>query len=220
MNKRDKVEAYVIKLMKQVDQYGGNNAERYMELFADMNNAKFDLFMQNLKDGNTQLYVVLPNMSDDMNVDEAMELAKKRKVEIFSRIYFRDISTGRKYLTKYKFLVVKLPVRRLSQYLFHKISLPEGDRHINPVSGQVIRPDKGAALSSIEVQILASKGLESSIIELVKTRGGDTNAYNALKYQLEEEGVSSLAELPMENKPRSVTTTSLFLRSLGLSNNL
>jgi len=217
--KRKAVEAYILQLCNDIDKTG-DSAKRYTKMFKSMSDSKFTSWMVHIKNGTSQLNIMLPNMSTDITVDDAVKVAKKRKVNIFSRINFNDGATGRKYLTEHSFLVVRLPIRRLSQYLFHKISLPESDRNINPVSGQVIPPDKGAALSAIEVQILASKGLESSVVELIKVRGGDTDAYNSLKYQLEEEGRSSLAELPMEGRPRSAVTSSIYLRAMGISNNL
>ena len=117
-------------------------------------------------------------------------------------------------------MIIKLPIRRLAQYLFHKISLPEGDNHINPTSGQVIAPDKGSALSAIETQILASKGLNMSVLEMIKIRGGDNNAYISMKHAIEETGSTSMSEIPMKGQARSVTTVQCYFHSLGLDSNI
>jgi hypothetical protein len=173
--------------------------------------------MDNLKTGDSRISIMIPNMTDGLNTTKVINVAKSRNVRIFDKLRYKDPITKREYLTEYPYLVVRLPVRRLSQYLFHKISLPESDKRISPISGQVIPPDKGAALSSIEVQMLASKGLSTSVVELIKVRGGDTDNYNKLKYQIENEGSGLIGELPLgESRTKSVTTANLYLRSLGI----
>lgn len=218
-DKRNAVEQYIYQLMDQVDS-SGNNTKRYKELFAGMSNADFDKYMHNLRSGKTQIHVIVPNSNKKINTNTAVALAKKRKVPLFSKIWFNDLTTGRKYLTKYPVLILSLPVRRLSQYLFHKISLPESDSRINPVTGQVIAPDKGATLSNIEIQILAGKGLKSSIVELIKLRGGDVSGYKDLKFTIESEGEANLENIDLTNKPRATITASKYLHGMMIDSNL
>lgn len=218
-SRRQRVEQHVITMMQNFDRFGGKNTERWQKFFTSLSDDDFDNFMQALRDKKTRLNVVLPNTTSTITTNDVIRLAKEYNVDVFSRIYLHDMHTGRKYLSKYPMMVIKLPVRRLSQYLFHKISLPDGDRHINPVTGQVIPPDKGAALSSIETQILASKGLEVSILELIKIRSGDMNSYNALKFNIEEHGEASMANLPLQGRPRSVITASRFLHGMMIESN-
>lgn len=218
--KRKNVEEYILKIAEEFDQFNGTNKERYVKLFQSMSDEKFDAFMHALRDNKTQLSIILPNDISKITTNDVVDLAEKRNVPIFTRIYFHDPYTGRKYLTKYKMMVLTLPIRRLSQYLFHKISLPDGDQHINPVTGQVIPPDKGAAFSAIETQVLASKGLDSSIIELIKIRSGDMNAYRAMKYTIEEHGEVSMTELPMQGRPRSAITAQCLFHGLMLDSNI
>lgn len=215
-DKRKKVEEYILNLAKEFDQYGGTNAERYKKLFSSMNNKQFDDFMIAIRDGKSQLNIILPNDKNSLTSNDAVEIAKKRNVKIFSRVYMYDPHTNRRYLSKYPMMVITSPVRRLSQYLFHKISLPDGDNHVNPVTGQVIPPDKGAALSAIETQVLASKNLSTSIVELIKVRSGDMSAYRAMKYTIEEQGEVSMKDLPMDNQPRSAITMKNYFHGLML----
>jgi len=218
MNKRERVEEYIIKLAEEFDKFGSKNADRYRRIFAKMSNERFDAFMHALRDNKTQISIIMPNHINNMTTNDVIDIAKRRKVPLFSKIYFHDMLTGRRYLTKYKSLVITVPVRRLSQYLFHKISLPDGDSHVNPVTGQVIPPDKGAALSAIETQVLASKGLSTSIVELLKIRSGDMNAYRAMKYTIEEQGDVAMSDIPLTGRPRSVATVQCFLHGMMNSN--
>ena len=222
ISKRDKVEKYILGVMDDIGELIKNddNKLRYQKLFKGMSDAEFNEFMIALKDNKTQISVILPNHITKFTTNDAMAFAKKRNVKIFSRVRFCDPHTGREYLTKYEMMILTLPVRRLSQYLFHKISLPDGDSHTNPVTGQVIPPDKGAALSAIETSVLASKGLTTSIVELLRIRAGDMAAYRAMKYTIEENGKVSLKDIPMTGRPRSSITVSRYLNALGISSNI
>lgn len=218
MTNREQAELYILELMSQLDP-SGFNTERYTKLFKSMSNQKFDEFMHLLKAGKTQLSIQLPNVITNITTNDVIAIAKKRKVKLFEKIVFHDSHTKRKYTTKYPMLILNLPIRRLSQYLFHKISLPEGDQRVNPVSGQVIPPDKGAAISAIETQVLASKGLETSVVELIRVRSGDLNAYRSFKHQIEESGESKLADVPMSASPRSAIAAGRYLHSIGIESN-
>jgi hypothetical protein len=213
-DKRKAVEEYVLKLMMEFDQYGGSNAERYSKLFKSMNDKQFDDFMMSIREKRNQLSVVLQNNNNTLTTEKVVALAKDRGVKIFSKVYMFDPHTNRKYLTKYPMMIITIPVRRLSQYLFHKISLPDGDNHVNPITGQVIPPDKGAALSAIETQILTSKNLTTSIVELIKIRSGDMSAYRSMKYLIEETGEVSIKDLPMTGQPRSTITIGNYFHGL------
>jgi len=219
-SKRVRVEEYILKLMTQFDTFGGNNVDRYTRLFKSMSDKRFDEFMNALKAKQTQISAILPNNMSSMTTNKVIAIAKKRGVVLFSKINFHDMHTGRPYKTAYPVMVVALPVRRLSQYLFHKISLPDGDSHINPISGQVIPPDKGAALSSIETQILASKGLSVGIVELLKVRGGDMNAYKTMRLTIEEQGDVSLNDIPLSGRPRSAITVKSYLHAMMIDSNI
>ena len=220
MTKRERVTEYILKLMTEFDRFCPGNTSRYNTMLESFSDNRFHEFMVALRDGKTQLNVIIPNNKSNITTNDVVALAKERNVKIFSKIYMYDMHSGRKYLTKYPMLILKLPVRRLSQYLFHKISLPDGDNHVNPVTGQVIPPDKGAALSAIETQVLASKGLSTSIVELLKIRAGDMNAYRSMKYTIEEQGDVSMTDIPMTGQPRSVITAGRYLHALMISSNL
>ncbi len=205
--------------MTNVDKTG-KNTTRYKDMFSAMTDKKFDNYMIALRDGKTNLFMYFGNITDKVTMNELIAIAKKRKIKLFERLNMYDPDLGRQYKTKHEFMVLTCSIRRLSQYIAHKISLPESDTKVNPTTGQVIPPDKGAKISMIETSILVSKGLDKSAVELLKIRGGDITAYQAAKLQIEESGSANFEELPLENRPRSVVTANIFLASLGVEANL
>lgn len=217
--KRMKVQEYILKLMSDVDSTG-RNSEYYQERFAEMTDKKFDTWMRAIRDKKEVLAVFMGAGDRKVSMNELISLAKSRKVKVFEKIRIQDKFTKKPFLSKYNAMILQLPIRRLSQHIAHKISLPESDTHVNPATGQVIPPDKGAKLSMVEATILGAKGLEITAIELMKVRGGDLAAYYAAKYQIEEEGSLSIESLPLENRPRSAVTAKILFQAIGIDTNI
>src|SRR5574343_74968 len=120
--KRSNVENYILDLAEQFDQFGGSNVDRYKKMFMSMDDDQFDKFMHALRDGNTQLSIILPNNSN-ISTNSVIDLAKTRDISLFEKVFLHDPHTKRRYKTKYPMMIITIPVRRLSQYLFNKISL-------------------------------------------------------------------------------------------------
>lgn len=217
--KRKKVQAYILTMVNEIDKTGANQ-KYYEERFKSLSDKQFDSWMRDIRDKKTVLSIFTGSDDRNIGMNKLVALAKKRKVKLFERIRIVDKFTGKPYLSKYEAMILQLPIRRLSQYIAHKISLPESDTNTNPATGQVIPPDKGAKLSMVETAILGAKGLDKTAIELLKVRGGDLTAYYGAKYQIEEEGNLTLESVPLENRPRSVITANILLQSIGIDTNL
>lgn len=217
--KRKKVQDYIILHMGHIDKTG-LNADRYKTFFDRMDDKAFDAWMHDLKNGKTKLYIYTPNMKVMTNTRDLLSVAKDIGLELFERIKMWDNIGKRFYTTPHKYLILRLPVRRLKQYLMDKISVPDSDRITNPTTGQVVKPDKGSAISMTEAQTLDSKGLQKSISELLTVRGGNTTAYAAFKSNLEETGQSTLGELDYSGGVRSAAVGKALLESMHLENNL
>jgi len=82
-----------------------------------------------------------------------------------------------------------------------------------------MKPDKGAKISLIETQILANKNLETSVLELLKIRGGDLDAYYQYKNKIEETGRTSVNEIDDNSVPKSVIVNQEFLYGAHLDFN-
>ena len=218
--KRKLVEAHILKYIDMLEP-SGTNTKLYEELFKSLNDNDFDQLMSDVRDKKRKLVVLyVPNMKINLKLANIFKVADEIGLEIFERINLIDEATGRKYLTPHKYMVVRLPVRRLKQLLMSKISIPEGDSKTDTFTGQVIAPDKGSSISAVESQVILSKGLTVSMMELLNVRGGNTEAYSNMKSQLQETGRASLNEIDTDSRVRSSVVLSTYLRSMLLDNNL
>lgn len=208
MGNRKDAEEYILKFMKDFD--NGINYERYKNMFSKMSDKEFDSFMSDIRDKKEVLYVYSANAKDVLSIDHVLELAKKYNVEVFERIWMYDRSTESYYLTPHKYVVLQVPVRRMSQFIDHKLSVPEGDTKIDLLTGQVSREDAAGGLSQTEVQTLYARGFDKVITELMKFRGGDVTAYADFKRELEETGAATINKETNTTARASVIMDGLF----------
>lgn len=216
--KRKAVENFIIKLMKTADP-SAFNVKYYRDLFAKLDDKMFDQWMDRFKAKKTKLYFYAPNMKVFPNLGNIMKAAELTGSKYFERLKLWDEATKRYYYTPHTHLVLKLPVRRLKQYLMGKISIPENDRVLNNLTGQVSRPDKGSSMSLTEAQTLDSKGLHKCLTELTNIRGGNIEAYDSLRSELIETGRASFGDLD-SGTIRSAQSANNFLKAMHLDNNL
>ena len=219
-SKRKKVEEFIYSILDKVDPTGFNT-QRRKEQFKNMSDKEFDQFMHSLKDPTkSKIPIETPNMKINLKQRDLIKAAEALGVELFERVKVWDSSTQRYYLTPFKYLIVELPIRRVKQYLMNKMSVAESDKLVNPLSGQVTKPDKGSAISRVEAQTYDSKNLYRNLDELLTVRGGNLEAYAAFKTALENTGNARLSELDFTTGVRSVIVGQVQLESMHLENNL
>lgn len=217
--KRQKVEEMILKTVKLMEPEGSNH-ERYKKLFSSMNDKQFDTFMNEIKTGKRKLTFLAPNMKVVLKQKNLMDAAEYVNAEIFTHITYTDPVTGLKYTTPDKACVLTLPVRRTRQFLQHGLSVPEGDSHVDTMTGQVMKPDQASKFSFPEMQLLFGRGLNKTIEEFMKIRGGDINAYAQYRQSIEETGSFNQSSLSDDTVPRTAMVSSLILTCMGLDNNL
>ena len=189
---RKKTEELILKKLTPLDK-SGLSVKRYKETFAKMSDQEFDTFMRNLRDGQEVLYVYYANMKNKISIHELRDAAKELGVKLFERLKLWDEPTQSYYITPHEYCVLQVPVRRMSQFVDHKLSVAEGDRKIDVLTGQVVKPDKGASISQVEIQALYARNLKNTIVELLKYRGGDVVALAEYKRELEEQGRTTIS---------------------------
>lgn len=216
--KRQKVEAHILKYFKKIEP-SGYNEKRYKEMFAKMSDKQFDDWMKDIRDKKIKLVLFTPNLKVVLNIADLRNVAKELGIKLFEKILMTDKATGLRYLTNQEYLIIRLPIRRTRQFLMHKLSVPESDKRLDALTGQVTKPDKASSLSFVEAQFLHGRGLDKTILEFMKVRGGDIHAYAQFKQQLEETGTGSLDSLDANTVARSAVTLSTILKGMLLDNN-
>jgi len=218
-DKRKKIEAYVLKLMK-IDP-SGINYERYKNMFKGMSDTQFKAWIEDIRAKRDQLFVYAPNLKNSINATVAKKFNEFTNTNLYERLYIKDKESGKVFLTPHTYFIIPLSIRRVKQFLMDKMSVPEHDRKTDMLTGQVIRESKGSSVSHIQMQTIADKGLEKSVVELLKVRGGDIHAYSEYKQRLIETGEVALNEMNLgESTTRSVVISNVYLKGMHIDNNL
>lgn len=210
-----------IKLLSMFD--GNNDAVKEVEAMLNgMSDKAFDAYMKKLRSGEEIIPYIMPNLTGSkLSADKNIKIGKKLGHDFFQRLWLTDPVTGRVSLTPEKYLVIDLPLRRQQQHLLKKISIPESNNQVDDLTGQPTAESKGSRLSFPEMQILASNGLNDVIRELLKFRGGDTTAYNALTKEALSIGTASMNAVDDEtSKPKATMTLATLLKAAHIDNNL
>jgi len=221
MGNRKAATAMILKYIEEILP-GSPNTAFYAKRLPEMTDKEFDQFMKNLEDGTEILTIKTPNLSKQkLNLDRNLAIAKELGHEFFQYLILTDPTTGEVYRTPVKYLVIDVPLRRQVQLLQSKATIPENNKHIDELSGQSTGPSKGSKISFPELQVLFAQGLDSTITELIKFRGGDAKAFNAMNRAIIENGGVSIDYLSQFNtKVKSVTTLSTLLKTIHLDNTL
>ncbi|MBO4735782.1 MAG: GNAT family N-acetyltransferase [Paludibacteraceae bacterium] len=196
------------------------NSKRYHRLLDHMSDKDFDQWMHYVKDGKWKLHIVAPNLIINLKNENLLKAADKAKCKLFHRLWMTDNATGRQYLTDNEYLVLTLSVRRQQQYLDEKLSVPDNDRQIDGMTGQVTGDSRACSMTNPEIQILAARGLDATLEELVNVRGGNINAYAEFKRQAEETGEISLNSIDRGSISRVAMVGQILLQSMMIDNNI
>ena len=219
-DKKKKIIEYLVKLMKVMDP-SGINAKRWSDKLTTMGDKEFDTFMNLLRDKKYQISMTMPNMSGmNVEVPRLLAAAKMAGVKIFHKLWLQDDVTGEKYLTNDEYPVLCVSVRRMEQFLDKKLSVPNSDTAIDGLTGQVSGRDKALSITTPEIQVWTARGLSTTLMELMRIRGGDINAYGEYKRQLEETGACELASIDPNSRTRTSVMMGVLLKGMHLENNI
>lgn len=220
MGNREAATKEIIKWVEEILP-GGGNKEIYEKALSKLTNAQFDDYMKKLESGEETLSMVVPNLSKKkLDVERNLKVAKKLGHNFFERLWLTDPHTETVYLTPIRYLVVDLPLRRQAQLLNKKITIPDSSDTADVLTGQATGPSKGASISFPELQTLHAQGLDKTIEELIKFRGGDEEAYRAMNKSLVDTGSVSLDSIQTNSRVKSTETLSTFLKAAHIQNNL
>lgn len=230
MTKRERVTAYIVQAYDKIipgDSYNGQLIKKRLDA---MSLEEFDVYMRELgKPANENglvsqeiLPFYAPNFqSPRVTMVSLMDTAEFVGHEFFEQLWLTDPQTGRVYLTPQKYLSAIMFVRRAAQMLNKKSSIPENTRHVDELSGQVTGKSKGSKISFPELQGQLAQGLDNTLIEEIKVRGGDRHAQVEFDRQLIETGEASIVEATEDGSiTKSTSNTAIFLRGMMIDTNL
>lgn len=218
---RASTEQFILKQLHELAP-GSDTWKFYKDRFATMDDAAFKSFMERLENGSEFLVLIAPNFSNSgLSIKRNLDLAKKLGHKFFQKLWMGAQGERRAYLTPIEYLVVDLPLRRASQLLIKKIRTPHHNKTVDMLSGQPTSDSKGAKISFPELQNLAAMGLDNSVVEMMKYRGGDIKGFNAMNAMIARYGTTNLSTLKnFASGVESTRTLKTFLTSMHLRNSL
>lgn len=221
MSKRSEVTNFIAEAIDKILP-DGFNKKRILDFLNQKTDKEFEEYLINLKSGKERLTIIAPNGREiKLDLERNFKVAKEYNINFFKRIWFDTPDGKGRYLSEDKYMVVKLPVRRQAQLLVKKISIPEDNKSIDALTGQPAGKSKGSRISYPEVQMLAAMGLNNTLSEFMKYRGGDIKGFNAMNTMIQRTGGVSLRAIePYAGKVKSTETLSSYLTAMHLQNNL
>lgn len=195
MGNRVKAQSYIHKFIKDLDP-SGYNTKKYEIIFEGMSDKDFDEYMVGLRDGTKFLVAFKPPFEGKgITLNNNLKISPKYGVKFFQKLIISNDGELPPYKTPIEYMIIDLPVRRQSQNLIKKISIPESNKVVDQLTGQPTGESKGAKISYPELQILNSMGLDKSLEELFKYRGGDKGGLNAYNTMFMKYGTVNLKTL-------------------------
>jgi len=219
--RRKEAETFILTYIRKITG-SEENPEIYKKIFAAMNDKDFEQFIKDLESGEKFLVVIVPNFGKaSLDTERNLAIAKELKHEFFQKLVIEGQGDIPTYLTPIPYLVVDLPVRRASQLLIKKISVPKHNKVVDSLTGQPTGESKGAKISYPELQVAAAMGLENCMIELMKYRGGDVRGGAALNGMIGRYGRANLRTLSQfASGVESTATLKTFLTAAHLKSTL
>ncbi|QTH80282.1 putative virion-associated RNA polymerase subunit beta/beta' [Pseudomonas phage pPa_SNUABM_DT01] len=230
MTSRQKVTAFIVNAIADIIPGDRYNADLTQQRLDAMSDAEFDQYIRSLAKPETEegratqeiLPFYSPNLKDPrITMENLLVVADKIGHKFFQQLWLTDPHTGRVFLTPQKYLVLDMTVRRQAQMLTKKSSIPENARHVDEMSGQVTGKSKGSKISFPELQAQLAQGLENTLIEEIKVRGGDRTAQVEFDRQLIEHGEASISDVTAGGGvTKSTSSVAILFRGAMIDNNM
>ncbi len=217
---RKKAEEYLLKVVKDGDP-SGVTYNSVKEQLAKMDDKRFHEYYLAIKESREFIPIIMPNNTNHgMTVDKALDLCEKYKIEIFQRFWYRHPITGVKVLSNFKVPFLHMMVRRQIETLFNKISTAADNNRVDGLTGQAI--EGASAITQPESLVSLEKGLDATLVEKLKYRGGDVEGGRLFDKALIETGQVSTTQLYETHKTttRVVQTADIYLTGAGYETNL
>jgi len=169
---------------------GSENAQIYKDLFGPMSKKEFDDWMDTYLSEDKFLHAVVPNGGNStFTVEKGLEYLKKNGGSTFGPMV---IETEDGIIeTPIDYFVIYLPIRLPTQTVEKGMAVSEGNR-VNILTGQT---NSSSKMTAPETGILYGLGMNETLKEILRTRGGDVGQQQALSSLLATKGEASMDEL-------------------------
>lgn len=227
--KREKVTKFILDNIGKICPDDKTNVELLRKKLTAFTDVEFEAYIRRLGPATTPeqikqreiLPYYVPNLGKfRISIARNFQLVRALGKSMTHRLVMTDGATGLQYVTPHEYPVFDLPVRRQAQTVVKKRSIPEHDQRIDDLTHQPTSQSKGSRVSAPELGSLSSRGLNATIMEKIKVRGGDDAAYREMRRQLIENGECSLAQVSGLGKAKSIDTMAVFFNCMHLGNNL
>lgn len=229
MSKRKKVTDYILKSVQAVIPKDTTNRDLLSGFLEGLTDTEFEEYIKGLnpdivmrgdtKRNNIPFY--LPNLSKHrISIKHMFKLMDSIGHKPEQRLLMTDPHTGIRYVTPHEYLIVDLPIRRQSQTVSKKNSIPVGTQNTDELTHQPTNQSKGSRISRPEMSSLLARGLDKTIYETMNVRGGNEASRREFRRQLVTSGHGSLESLKGLGTVRSLETLSVFYNCMLIGNNV
>lgn len=227
--KRQKVTKRLLSNIAKIIPDDKTNVTLLEEKLGAMSDKAFEEYIRGLKPANTPEEIAkrqvipfyVPNLSKKrISIARNYQIARDLGRSLEHRLVMTDPATGLQYVTPHSYPVYDLPVRRQAQTVVKKRSIPEHNQRIDDLTGQPTSDSKGSRVSAPELVANASRGLDKTIMEFIKVRGGDNAAYREMRRRLIQDGECTLDQVSHLGRARSTKTAAILFNCMHIGNNL
>lgn len=213
---RKKVEAFILKHLDVIDP-SKTNSRLYEQIFLSLNDAALLRLIEK------RVPIYIPT-NGDVYIDppKVVEAAKKHfDYDFYQHAYLTDPKTGMVGKTIFKHMVMDVPMRRQTQMIEKKASMPAHNRTIDKLTNQPTGASKSSSFSFPQSYVMFSKGYDQTLGEFLQDRGGNMKAYRVIDRQIRQTGSASRNFQGREKtRTKSVQTLGIIYKGMHLGNNL
>lgn len=222
MSNRQQATEYLLSWIDKLDPSGHNRTIMEQQLGA-MSDEQFTKLMDDFENDVDRPAMYVPNFGPvKLDIQRNHRIAQELGHDFYQQLWIGSVDYQTpKYLTPQKYMILELPCRRQAQILDEGISTTEHTRSIDQRTGQVAGDSAAAKVSYPELNILRGMGMEQTVKELIKFRGGDLRGFDAMNTMAHRQGEVSLdAITPYASGVESTSAMKVSLTSMHLSNTL
>lgn len=210
--------AFIIEKLR--DAAGDYSADFYQKYLSGKDDKEFSEYIDRLESGEESLVIEEELFgSSNISFEKNLEIARSMGKDFYHYL----IHTAQKkgvpgFKSAVKCLVLDIPVKRPSQMSEKKITAPTNYSIVNEITGQVTGKSKGASITTPEIGLLSSMGVDLTLEEAMKARGGDSGMQDALFSYLEKTGRVSLEEVRgFSTGVKSIKTAANIFRGMHIN---